>query len=73
MAIAKFLNTEAGMELLDYLKWATPSVVVDPNPHVMQFTSGVTQGWNNCATTLDKLSSIKDLSNADEVPDTLER
>lgn len=73
MAIAKFLNTDAGEELKGYLAYLTPSVSVSEQAHVMHFTSGQTQGWGQCLKELEKLSTLKgDIETSDQ-DDTLDR
>lgn len=73
LAIAKFLNTEAGEELKGYLAYITPSVVVSEFAHVMHFTSGTIQGWAHCMKELEKLSTMKGMEENIESDDSLER
>ena len=73
MAIAKFLNTEAGEELKGFLAYQTPSVTVSEQAHVMHFTSGQTQGWGQCIKELEKLSTLKGDVETSETDDSLER
>jgi len=73
MAIAKFLNTEAGEELKGYLAYLTPSISISEQAHVMHFTSGQTQGWGQCLKEMEKLSSLKGDLETSDADDTLDR
>lgn len=73
MAIAKFLNTEAGEELKGYLAFLTPSISISEQAHVMHFTSGQTQGWGQCLKEIEKLSTLKGDLDTSEKDDTLDR
>lgn len=72
-AVAKFLNTEAGVELLQHIRWNTPKVGAAAEPHIMHFNAGTTQGWTNCTDLLESLSVLQSPASSADEPDSLER
>ena len=72
LAIAKFLNSEPGEQLKGYLAYQSPSITVDPAPHIMHFSSGKNEGWVSCIKMLEDLSSLKGQDDAGEPDDSLQ-
>lgn len=58
-AWAKFLNSTAGKEGLEYLKYFTPAIQVDPQQHVMMFSSGRSQGYKEAFQRIEELKDLR--------------
>lgn len=60
MAWQKFLETEAGLKGLLYLREGAPSIGRSPESHLMNFDAGRVQGFNEFANRIELLRTLSE-------------